>query len=180
MQLGQPTLWLSWGTLLHPRLAPVARENLRWDTAVRSHWHASHGGAERQHGQGHPVASAPPALSPHKPLTTPPPSCCLPLSTSHSTPASRDTDLTFPTPMTSGPLHWLLPRPGKLCPRWSRRPLLGAFGCLHSCVRVRGASLCPTVSPAQNSLFPLSCSVFLFLKTSSLSSFFFSFSCVGS
>ena len=33
MQLGQPTLWLSWGTLLHPGLAPVARENLRWDTA---------------------------------------------------------------------------------------------------------------------------------------------------
>ena len=84
---------------------------------VRSHWHASHGGAERQQRHGHPVASAPPALSPHKPLTAPPPSCCLPLSTSHSTPASRDSALTFPTPMTSGPLHWLLPLPGIFFPR---------------------------------------------------------------
>ena len=35
MQVGRPTLWLFWGTLLHPGLAPVARENLRWDTASK-------------------------------------------------------------------------------------------------------------------------------------------------
>lgn len=96
MQVGQPTLWLFWGTLLHPGLAPAARENLRWDTAGKKPLACiARGSCEAIRARAS-VASAPPALSPHKPLIAPPPSCCLRSSTSHSMPASHEPALNIP------------------------------------------------------------------------------------
>ena len=55
--------------------------------------------------------------------------------------------------------------------------LLRALGCLLSCTLQRG--LCVPACPQLKTLFPLSCSSFVFfLKTHSLSSFFLSFICL--